>query len=194
MTQLLFYSNHCNNSKDIVKNISRSPMRGSVKYICVDNANVRRKLPAYIKSVPTLISGSKVIVGNQINEFLQISTIIEKNKAEAPKAPMAQPQKEPDDFGGPNAFLISEMSNFSDPYSFLGIDTSAQGDGGATMNHSFEFLTEKNDKTVANQNMNQIISNYSEIQNSDKMDELNKKMDELMSRREIDVPNDVRRF
>jgi hypothetical protein len=173
-------------------------MRTSVKYICVDNANVRRKLPAYIKSVPTLVSGSKVIVGNQINDFLQITTLVEKNKAEAPMAPMApmasQPQKEPDDFGGPNAFLTSEMSNFSDPYSFLGIDTSAQGNGGDSMNHCFEFLNGNNDTTVANQNMNPMQSNCSEIQNSDKMDELNKKMDEMMSRRELDVPNTVRRI
>lgn len=195
MTQLLFYSNMCNNSKNIVQSIAKSPMRDSIKYICIDNPRVRQKLPAYIKSVPTLVSGSKIIVGNQINDFLQISTLVNRNKSTAPKVPVAQPLKKTAEVEGPNAFLSSEMGcQFSDSYSFLGIDTSARGNGGDSMNHSFEFLNENPDTTIANQNMNPMSSNYSEIQNSDKSDELNKKMDEMMSRRELDVPNVAKRL
>jgi len=198
MTQLLFYSNNCHNSKNVVKSISKSPMRTSVKYICVDNAAVRRKLPPYIKSVPTLVAGSKIIVGNQINDYLQITTLVEKNKAENPKEILPQqPQKPSYDFeNGPNAFMTSEMgSTFSDSYSFLGIDTSAQGNGGESMNHNFEFI-KGNDKNsnMVNQNMNPVQNNYSEIQNNEKTEELNKKMDEMMSRRELDVPNVAHRL
>ena len=35
---------------------------------------------------------------------------------------------------------MCEMNNFSDAYSFLNVDLSTKGNGGASMSHSFEFL------------------------------------------------------
>lgn len=214
---LLFYSNFCNHCKQIVNEINKSPVRNSVRYVCIDNQSVRSKLPTYITSVPALVVGdtNQIFVGNQISGWLKMVPII-KRKASAPaprqvataqhvpQQQKAQKNQEPE---GPSAWHCNEMSSFSDMYSFIGIDGSAEGDGGMSMVHNFETLNGctanipgsapggapgrgsmpvQYENPVANPSGN---SSYGSIQQSAKTDALNKSMEEMMQRRELDVPN-----
>mgnify|MGYP001436227439 FL=1 len=220
---LLFYSNYCQHCKQIVKEIKRSPVSSQIRYVCIDTASVREKLPKYITSVPSLVVGetNQIFVGNQITGWLKMQPILNSNSNSNPNSNferrepvMNQVQdtrsnttKEP---AGPNGWHNNEMNAFSDGYSFLGIDTSAQGDGGMSMVHNFETLGggEYDNSPSArmpggapanpsmpvqygNPVMNSVnsTSEYGSIQMSEKTEELNKQMEEMMSRRELDVPN-----
>lgn len=217
---LLFYSNFCQHCKQIVKEIKRSPVSNEIRYVCIDSSQVREKLPNYINSVPSLVVGetNQIFVGNQITGWLKMQPII-NNKEESPpqnrenymdrNKPIVE-KKDQNESIGPNGWHNNEMNAFSDSYSFLGVDTSAQGDGGMSMVHNFETLNGTSGDTLpsgmtpggapSNPSMpvqygNPITnsvnstSGYGSIQLSEKADILNKEMEDMMSRRELDVPN-----
>ncbi|GIS52848.1 MAG: hypothetical protein Ct9H90mP28_5640 [Paracoccaceae bacterium] len=220
---LLFYSNYCQHCKQIVKEIKRSPVSSQMRYVCIDSSAVREKLPKYITSVPSLVVGetNQIFVGNQITGWLKMQPILNSNSNsnsnrnfERREPVMNQVQdtrnNTKDEPVGPNGWHNNEMNAFSDGYSFLGIDTSAQGDGGMSMVHNFETLgggeynnspsTRMPGGAPANPSMpvqygNPVMnpgnstSEYGSIQMSEKTEELNKQMEEMMSRRELDVPN-----
>ena len=102
------------------------------------------------------------------------------------------------------------MNAFSDMYSFIGIDSSAKGDGGMSMIHNFETIGGDTAKVPSglglmpggapsnpsmpvqygNPVSNPIeTSGFGSIQMSEKSDILNKQMEDMMSKRELDVPN-----
>ena len=233
-TSLLFYSNYCQNCKQIVREINKSDISHLVKYICIDNPGVREKLPRYINSVPSLVVGetNQIYVGNQILGWIKMQPLTQKKPS--PHAPPSvrqhhqqqtqqrqtqatapqQPQQVPvQNVVEPNAWHTNEMNAFSDMYSFIDVDTSAQGNGGMSMVHNFETLgvppsnmSSKSGLTLPGGaptspnmpvqygnpmggGMNNNTSGYGSIQVSEKESELNKQMEEMMNRREMDVPN-----
>ena len=166
-TSLLFYSNYCQNCKQIVREINKSDMSYLVKYICIDNPGVRDRLPRYINSVPSLVVGetNQIYVGNQIMGWIKMQPLTRKPSPQAPpsvrqhhqqqaqqhqtRPPQAPPQQtqqsqqqqaQAQGPAGPNAWHTNEMNAFSDMYSFINVDTSAQGNGGMSMVHNFETL------------------------------------------------------
>ena len=120
---------------------------------------LKKKLPKYINSVPSIVVGetNQIFVGNQIIGWLKMQPII-KNKEQrnySPKQAHSQPEaaragqgqitshhqkKVVKEDTGPNAWHNNEMNAFSDMYSFIGIDSSAKGDGGMSMIHNFETM------------------------------------------------------
>lgn len=217
---LLFYSNFCNNCKQVVGEINNSPIRSSVKYVCIDSQSVRSKLPKYITSVPSLVVGetNQIFVGNQISGWLKMLPITKRattrtqtQAVTARHVPQQQSKATIQELVEPGAWHCNEMNAFSDGYSFLGIDTTAEGNGGMSMVHNFETLG----GSVAGDTgsmpggapcrgsmppqYNNPISDpngggsYGSIQTSEKEEALNKSFEELMSRRELDVPNKVAR-
>ena len=213
---LLFYSNFCNHCKQVVGEINNSPLRNSVKYVCIDSQSTRSKLPRYITSVPSLVVGdtSQIFVGNQISGWLKMRPITQNvttpsKAATVRHVPSPQQSQTETESVEPGAWHCNEMSAFSDGYSFLGIDTSAEGNGGMSMIHNFETLNGDNLNAAVNGSMpggapcrgsmpvqyNNPISDpkgggsYGSIQTSEKEEALNKSFEELMSRRELDVPN-----
>lgn len=215
---LLFYSNFCNNCKQIVGEINNSPIRSSVKYVCIDSQSIRAKLPKYISSVPSLVVGetNQVFVGNQISGWLKMLPITQRNAtvqsrtqvASAQHVPKKKTQQTTQEPGEPGAWHCNEMNSFSDGYSFLGVDTSAEGNGGMSMVHNFETLSGDGGGSGTGSmpggapcrgsmpvQYNNPVSDpmnggsYGSIQTSEKEDALNKSFEELMSRRELDVPN-----
>ena len=226
---LLFYSNYCQHCKQIVSEIKKSPVKSRMRYVCIDKVEVREKLPKYINSVPSLVVGetNQIFVGNQIIGWLKMQPII-KNKEQrnySPKQAHSQPEaaragqgqitshhqkKVVKEDTGPNAWHNNEMNAFSDMYSFIGIDSSAKGDGGMSMIHNFETIGGDTAKVPSglglmpggapsnpsmpvqygNPVSNPIeTSGFGSIQMSEKSDILNKQMEDMMSKRELDVPN-----
>lgn len=211
-TSIFFYSAYCQHCKQIINELTKSPMSRSIKYVCIDSKSVREKLPTFIKSVPTLVVGetNQVLVGNNIKSWVNgeySRPNVQHKKVEVKKQQPVR-REEPVCEDGPGAWHNNEMNNFSDMYSFLDIDTSTQGNGGISMAHNFELLSDPHNSS-STQAMpggapsrpsfpiqydtpmrdGNVSSEFGSIQVSDKSDELNKQMEELLSKRELDVPN-----
>ena len=133
MNSILYYSNYCNNCKQLLQNISKNnEFKNSTHFICVDN-RVKRgndifiilsnqkeiQMPENIKCVPSLQllnRGNQCLTGNQILKYLD--------------------SKAPRQLEEPQSFNFGDINNsgvFSDNFSFLdqSIESmSAKGNGG----------------------------------------------------------------
>ena len=138
MSSILYYSNYCQNSKNLLATISKSSVKNNLHYLCIDKRtqkngktyivlenNQEIELPKNVNRVPALLllnQNYRVLFGEEILEHLK--PVEEVNKQVAT------------DFNGePSAFAINSGFSgvVSDNYSYLdqGIDElSAQGDGG----------------------------------------------------------------
>jgi glutaredoxin len=154
---ILVYSNYCAHCKKILKLINNLPIKHSIKYVCIDKASVRSKIPTYVKSVPCIIVGdtNQLLVGTQIIQWInhqptsvvsnQSQEMNHKNhslnsKPQYPQNPQQNTQNKESTEKSPNPFLLTEMGMFSDNYSFIDADTGTQGNGGKSISHNFEFL------------------------------------------------------
>ena len=211
---ILFYSNYCSHCKQIINELNRTPNKSSVRFICIDSLEVRKKLPSNIKSVPCVILGgsNKMLVGSDILVWVNSqSNSVENNSKIDNNIPRNIPKQKNNEEVGPNAWHNSEMNSFSDGYSFIDIDTSTKGNGGTSMVHNFELLNNNSRNITGNSSMNmpggspsspsmpvsyasptQSVSNYDSygaIQNSENQDFMSRKMEETINQRELDVPN-----
>lgn len=68
---ILFYSNYCTYSKEIVNNISKTPLNDNMLFVCVDDSNIQ--LPPFVTSVPTiyLINDKKIVTDEAIPEWIK---------------------------------------------------------------------------------------------------------------------------
>lgn len=200
---ILFYSNFCNHSKQIIAEANNSHKKNNIKFICIDSEAVRRKIPKNITSVPTLIESktNRIIIGSHIIEWLQQRP---NHQIQPSHKQHAQNREEETNIQG---YQNCEMGMFSDNYSFLNADTSTKGNGGNSIMHNFERL---GGDTF--QNSNGHMSNppgapsapsapttygapmtgdsqYGTLQNKESSDFMDKKMQEFLLSRELDVPN-----
>lgn len=144
MKYILYYSNNCNYSKNVLYSLSRTYQGQDICYICVDK-RIRNNeggrsvilengqhvpLPPNVTHIPSLMllnNGFNIVQGDVaiLNELL-------------PKG-----QRTVDDYtfsAEPMAFSLSEMNGMSDNYSYLNLDPqqmSSQGNGGLAMMHGF---------------------------------------------------------
>jgi hypothetical protein len=142
---ILYYSNHCNNCKELLKELSGSEISKAIHFLCIDsrvqeNGNTylvlpngkRMILPPNIVRVPTLLSiqeNGRLVSGMEIKQYLK-SRITESVKV------ATQEQMEPSAF----SFSGGISSIVSDNYSFLDMDASdlsAEGNGGMRQLHSY---------------------------------------------------------
>jgi len=103
----------------------------------VDPSSQRPQLPSWLKQTPTLvISGepeprTNSDVMNWLYEQKMKDGVTTGAKGEAMAAGPVDPEP----------YLDMEMGGgYGDSYSFLGTDTSAQGNGGLSMKHNFTYL------------------------------------------------------
>lgn len=69
---VLFFSNFCKYSKDIIVLITKKNLTNFFVLICIDNPSVRGKLPSFVTCVPTLVTNKKeVLVDDTIAGFLE---------------------------------------------------------------------------------------------------------------------------
>ncbi len=138
MSYILYYSNYCNNSSQIIQKLASSQVKNDIHFISIDD-RVKRPdgsiyvklknqqeivLPHTVDKVPALLllnRGNQVVFGNQILEHLQpVRTGVQERMIN--REPMA--------------FSFNDMNSCgvtSDNYSFLDQsidDLSAKGQGG----------------------------------------------------------------
>ena len=71
---IIFYSNYCTYSKEIINQISKTSINDNIIYVCVDDENIQ--LPPFIKAVPTIyLVNDKKISSNSMKRL----KVIEKN-------------------------------------------------------------------------------------------------------------------
>ena len=149
MKYILYYSNTCNISKNVLYSLSRNYNTKDICYICIDKRTRNQDgtvcvvldtgqlvpLPPTVTHVPSLMllnRGFTIIQGDGpiLGELLQrgqstVSSLGGFTNAE------------------PMAFSSSEMNGMSDNYSYLSLDAdqmSAQGNGGLAMMHGFAHI------------------------------------------------------
>lgn len=156
MTEILYYSNYCNNckpllqkiykiDKDIQKEMHFLSIDKRVKkpdgstYIVLENGQ-ELLLPPLITKVPALLllsKGNHVLFGNSITEHLE-----RKIKA---KQKQQFNECEPttfDQFGISFSLSGNDRIVCSDMYSFLDQDTAAQGNGGMRIQYNYSSLND----------------------------------------------------
>jgi hypothetical protein len=138
MSYILYYSNYCNNSSQIIQKLVTSQLKNDVHFISIDDrikksdgtTYIRLKnqqeivLPHTVDKVPALLllnRGNQVVFGNQILEHLQpVRTGVQERMVNRE----------------PTAFSFNDMNSCgvtSDNYSFIDQtieDLSAKGQGG----------------------------------------------------------------
>ena len=132
---ICFYSNRCEWSKVFIEEISKTNYHKDFRFICVDPSPNRPQLPSWLKQAPTLvISGEpEPRTNSEVMNWLYE----QKMKDGGKKSVDGKPQESAD----PEPYLDMEMGGaYADTYSFLGEDTSAQGNGGTSMKHNFTYL------------------------------------------------------
>lgn len=142
---ICFYSNSCKWCKAFITELAQTPYKGDFKFVCVDPSPSRPPLPTWLKKVPTLVIAGEP---NPRTDSEVMNWLYERKMKDgggrsnsAAKSGMilgATPQgpPEPEPFG-----FMGGGSDFSDPYTFLDQDTTAQGNGGLQGSEkNFSFL------------------------------------------------------
>jgi hypothetical protein len=134
---ICFYSNRCEWSKAFITEISQTPYHKEFRFICVDPGPNRPQLPPFLKQTPTLvISGeAEPRTDSEVMNWLYERKMKDggggQQGGDGQQAGLLEPEP----------YLDSEMGGgFGDSYSFIGDDTSAQGNGGMRQGHNFTFL------------------------------------------------------
>jgi hypothetical protein len=154
---LLFYSNYCLHSNNLINTISKTSLHENMIYICIDEKKV--KVPSFITRVPTiyLVKDKKILVEDDIDRWFENKNK-ENNLHNQQQNPQQQnpqqqnpqqqnpqqqnpqqqnqqqqPQNQEDE-EGIMAYHNNEMGgSLSNNYSFISDDNSS-------LNHNFEFL------------------------------------------------------
>ena len=135
---IVFYSNRCEWSKAFIEEISKTNYHQELRFICVDPGPNRPALPSWLKQTPTLvISGEpEPRTTGEVMNWLYERKMKDGGGAKGGNGGGQGPAE-------PEPYLDMEMGGgWGDSYSFLGSDTSAQGNGGMheNMRHNFTYL------------------------------------------------------
>ena len=141
MKYVLFYSNHCEHSRKILRVLSQSAVSREISFVCIDSRVTRDgttyaviesgkevPLPSVLSEVPSLLmleKGNSLVVGDKIMGFI------------------SRDNKSVQAVSDPAAFSFSEMAGLSDGYAYLDVGAEemlAQGNGGNRIMHSFVAL------------------------------------------------------
>lgn len=155
MSSVLYYSNYCDNCKNIIRTLGNSEIKNEIHFVCIDKRFRDEKngatyvilenqqriiLPPQIQRVPALLllrEGNKVLFGNEINDKL-----LPKNELKNTQATGFN--------GEPSAFSLgNDNSNgfgvASDNYSFWDQDSEelmAKGNGGARQMYNYAAVNQ----------------------------------------------------
>ena len=155
MSSILYYSNFCKHSSNIIQLLSKSTVKNEIHFVCIDKRekmsdgqialilenNQKVILPTQITMVPALMllnQNYKVIFGDDILKYLE-------------PQPERQTQSTPMVNNEPSAFSLSgggALGVVSDQFSFLDMtsdDLSAKGNGGTRQMYNYATL-DLNDK------------------------------------------------
>jgi hypothetical protein len=144
---LLFYSNYCLHSNNLINTISKTGLHENMIYICIDEKKV--KVPSFITRVPTiyLVKDKKILVEDDIDRWFELKNRAnnqnpQQQQQQNPQQQNPQqqnpqqqnPQQTKEEDEGILAYHNNEMGgSLSNNYSFISDDNSS-------LNHNFEFL------------------------------------------------------
>jgi len=185
---ICFYSNRCDWSKAFIEEISKTNYHKDFRFICVDPSPNRPQLPGWLKQTPTLvISGEpEPRTNSEVMNWLYEQKLKDggaKGQSQGKGGQPAGPME-------PEPYLDTEMGGgFGDSYSFLGTDTSAQGNGGLSMMHNFGFLNGQD--SVGTREASNFQTTSSNQKRSKKEEMLDQQMEMFLKNRENSVPQRV---
>jgi len=161
---ILFYSNYCTYSKEIVATFSKLGLQKSVVFICVDDRNIR--LPRFITVVPTLYLNKqkKILTDEEITNWMN-----EQTKKEGEEDLMAYHGNNGGysssfsflDDGGEGgfvskySFLESSETSIETPKEFSGSNSSGRGSKGG-MDSALEQLQQSRNSEPFSQGISRI--------------------------------------
>jgi len=189
MSSILYYSNHCEPSKKLIKTISSlKKIKDDIHFICVDKRvkesdgatyiilenNQRVILPPTVTKVPALLllnHSHHVLFGEQIYNHLQ---------------PKQQELNTEATYGNeePMAYGINQMNSISDSYSFWdqsSDDLSAKGGGGLRQMHNYVKIDE-----------NAAIATPPDTYEPDKVGQIS--LEQIQEQRDKDIPKPIRKI
>ena len=187
---ICFYSNRCDWSKVFVEEISKTNYANEFRFICVDPGPNRPALPSWLKQTPTLvISGEpEPRTNSEVMNWLYERKMKEGagSKSGGGNGGAAAAAVEPE------PYLDSEMGGgYGDSYSFIGADTSAQGDGGMSMKHNFTYLG--GGDAVSTREASNFQTTNSNAKRSKKEEMLDAQMEQYKASRDVGIPQRVAR-
>ena len=192
-----FYSNNCKWSRAFITELAKMPYKSEFKFVCVDPSPTRGALPTWLKKVPTLVIQGETNprtdaeVMNWLYERKMKEDSSRGNKAagkgmilgETPQGPA-----EPEPFG-----IMGNADLFSDPYTFLDQDTTAQGNGGLQgAEKNFSFLGGSSSPGTREGSSMNTVETVSKVSKKEQM--FDSQMKSYMSSRESGVPKGVARI
>jgi len=147
MSCVLYYSNHCPHSKELLTILAKSKLKEQVHFICIDRRTQKNGatfiqlengqellLPPNVQKVPSLLllnRGHRVLIDNEIRNFL-----IDKNTVLNQQATQNN--------GEPVSYSMGDFGAvLSDQYSYLdqsSDEMSAKGTGGLRQIHNYAVL------------------------------------------------------
>jgi hypothetical protein len=184
---ICFYSNRCDWSKAFIEEISKTNYHSQFRFICVDPGPNRPQLPGWLKQTPTLvISGDpEPRTNSDVMNWLYEQKMRDGGGKSGNGASAAGPME-------PEPYLDTEMGGgFGDSYSFIGTDTSAQGNGGLSMKHNFTFLGGQD--SMGTREASQFQTTNSNAKRSKKEELLDAQMEQYKTNREVGMPQRITR-
>ena len=186
---ICFYSNRCQYSKGFLEELKTTPYLNEFRFICVDPSPNRPALPTWLKQTPTLvISGEgEPRINNEVTNWLYERKLRDSvPKANAAGGAPASASFEPESY---NAMEMG--AGFRDSYSMLDDDTSAQGNGGMSIQHSFTYLEGQN--SVGTREASSFQASNVNEKRSKKEQMLDQQMEAFMRDRDNGMPKMIAR-
>jgi hypothetical protein len=153
---ILYYSNLCKHSQELLQYVSKTPYHKNMNFICIDNRfmdknkqiqvvledNSHIPLPDIINKVPSLLlihKNNMVILGNNIKQH------IDTEMRQKPSQQLTEPESF--DFGGGggsggHGYIQSDVYSFLDQSAE---EMSAKGNGGLRQTYNYSTLDQIDD-------------------------------------------------
>lgn len=185
---ICFYSNRCDWSKAFIEEISKTKYHQDFRFICVDPSPQRPQLPSWLKQTPTLvISGEpEPRTNSDVMNWLYERKMQDGGKPAVGAAGAATAVE-------PEPYLDMEMGGgYCDAYSFIGTDTSAQGNGGFSMKHNFTYLNGQD--AVSTREATNFQTTNTNQKRSKKEELFDQQYEQMMKSRDSGIPKQVARM
>lgn len=187
---ICFYSNRCQWSKAFIEEISRTGYHKDFRFVCVDPSPNRPALPSWLKQTPTLVIRGET----QPRTDAEVMNWLYEQRIREGKATQDGNGSGAVSAAGsePEPYMDMEMGGgFGDQYSFIGADTSTQGNGGLSMKHNFTYLNGQDG--VSTKEASNFQTTSMNHKRSKKEELLDQQMEQYMKSRDQGIPQRITR-
>lgn len=193
---ICFYSSRCHWSKAFIEEISRTEHHSDFRFVCVDPSANRPALPSWLKQTPTLVIRGET---QPRTDAEVMNWLYEQRIRKGGASGSHDPQGRDGSGSGvdatgfePEPYMDMEMGGgFGDHYSFLGADTSTQGNGGLSMKHNFTYLNGQD--AVSTKEASNFQTTSINQKRSKKEELLDQQMEQYMKSRDQGMPQRIAR-